>query len=54
MDEAINKELVDRLRAELAAERAVRKDHEVLIDHLKLTIAKLLNRHGVEAFFDYL
>jgi len=41
MDEAISKELVDRLRAELAAERAVRKDHEVLIDHLKLTIAKL-------------
>jgi transposase len=41
MDEAISKELVDKLRAELAAERAVRKDHEVLIEHLQLTIAKL-------------
>ncbi len=41
MNEAISQELVDRLRAELAAERAVRQDHEVLITHLKLTIAKL-------------
>lgn len=55
MVEAISKELVDRLRAELAAERVLRQDletqltaertkrqsDEALIDHLKLTIAKL-------------
>ena len=41
MHEATAQELIDNLRAELAAERAVRQDHEVLITHLKLTIAKL-------------
>jgi len=47
MIETISQELVDKLRAELAAERALRKDQEVLIDHLKLTIAKLQHdRYG--------